>query len=144
MPEQAKEQLADNNRVKLSAATARNAFPNITPGPNAYQFRFGVDWMAYNDGSVLSSHPNSDLWLQPPAKAREIKWSYGIFSGAYEREGDKTDGVEFIVLGELPDGSIHPADVAALLQAGVRIRRHGFPAPALMDRTKRKKMKKVK
>ena len=44
--------------------------------------------------------------------------------------------------GPLPDGSVHPADVAALLQAGVRIRRDGYPAPALLDRTKRKKMKK--
>jgi len=44
--------------------------------------------------------------------------------------------------GPLPDGSIHPADVAALLQAGVRIRKEGYPAPELMDRAKREKMKK--
>lgn len=46
--------------------------------------------------------------------------------------------------GPLPDGSIHPADVAALREAGARIRRDGFPAPARMDRTARKKIKKLK
>jgi len=44
--------------------------------------------------------------------------------------------------GPLPDGSIHPADVAALREAGERIRKNGFPEPKLMDRTERKKAKK--
>jgi alpha-L-fucosidase len=63
----------------------------------------------------------------------------GLLADAFAQKANLT-----LNTGPLPDGSIHPADVAALLQAGVRIRRHGFPAPALMDRTKRKKMKKVK
>lgn len=41
----------------------------------------------------------------------------------------------------LLDGSIHPSDVAALREAGARIRKNGYPAPALMDRAKRKKLK---
>jgi hypothetical protein len=108
LPPQAAAQLAGSNRIKISAATAGNAFPNIKPGPVEYQFQFGIDWMAYGNISVLSSHPNTDLWLPPPANAREIKWDYGIFAGAYEREGDKTDGVEFIILGEFPDGTNRP------------------------------------
>jgi len=44
--------------------------------------------------------------------------------------------------GPLPDGSIHPADVAALREAGARIRKNGFPEPKLMDRTERKKAEK--
>jgi len=43
--------------------------------------------------------------------------------------------------GPLPDGSIHPSDVATLREAGARIRKTGYPAPELMDRTKRKQMK---
>jgi alpha-L-fucosidase len=43
--------------------------------------------------------------------------------------------------GPLPDGSIHPSDVAALRGAGARIRRNGYPAPALMDRATREKVK---
>jgi alpha-L-fucosidase len=44
--------------------------------------------------------------------------------------------------GPLPDGSIHPSDVAALRDAGERIRKNGFPEPKLMDRKERKKVKK--
>jgi len=44
--------------------------------------------------------------------------------------------------GPLPDGSIHPSDVAALREAGARIRKNGYPAPALMDRASRRKLKK--
>jgi alpha-L-fucosidase len=43
--------------------------------------------------------------------------------------------------GPLPDGSIHPADVAALRSAGERIRKEGFPPPRLMDKVERAKMK---
>jgi len=63
----------------------------------------------------------------------------GLLADAFAQQANLT-----LNTGPLPDGSIHPADVAALLQAGVRIRRDGYPAPALMDRVKRKKMKKLK
>ena len=43
--------------------------------------------------------------------------------------------------GPLPDGSIHPSDVAALREAGARIRKNGYPAPALLERAERKKQK---
>jgi alpha-L-fucosidase len=46
--------------------------------------------------------------------------------------------------GPLPDGSVHPEDVATLREAGERVRKHGYPAPALMARTRRRKLKKVK
>jgi len=46
--------------------------------------------------------------------------------------------------GPLPDGFHHPSDVAALREAGARIRRNGYPAPAIMDRAERRKMKKVR
>ncbi len=63
----------------------------------------------------------------------------GLLADAFAQQANLT-----LNTGPLPDGSIHPADVAALLQAGVRIRRDGYPAPDRMDRTKRKKMKKLK
>ncbi len=46
--------------------------------------------------------------------------------------------------GPLPDGSIHPQDVASLREAGDRIRKSGFPAPKRMDATEQKKRKKAK
>lgn len=46
--------------------------------------------------------------------------------------------------GPLPNGSIHPSDVAALREAGARIRENGYPPPALLDRFERKKLKNRK
>jgi alpha-L-fucosidase len=46
--------------------------------------------------------------------------------------------------GPLPDGSIHPSDVAALREAGARIHKSGYPTPALMERDQRKKLKQAK
>ena len=43
--------------------------------------------------------------------------------------------------GPLPDGSIHPDDVAALREAGELIRKNGFPEPKRMDKAERKKVK---
>lgn len=43
--------------------------------------------------------------------------------------------------GPLPDGSIHPSDVVALREAGSLIRQNGYPAPTVMDRKERKKLK---
>ena len=53
---------------------------------------------------VVSVHPDSDLWVPPPAGARQILWEFGLVAGAYEREGERTDGVVFMVVGEAPDG----------------------------------------
>jgi alpha-L-fucosidase len=60
-----------------------------------------------------------------------------VLADAFSQQANLT-----INTGPLPDGSIHPADVAALREAGERIRQHGFPAAKPMERTERKKGKK--
>jgi len=60
----------------------------------------------------------------------------GLLADAFAQKANLT-----LNTGPLPDGSIHPSDVASLLQAGVRIRKNGYPAPVLMDRAQRGKMK---
>ncbi|MCX6326935.1 MAG: alpha-L-fucosidase [Bacteroidia bacterium] len=62
-----------------------------------------------------------------------------LLADAFAQEANLT-----LNTGPLPDGSIHPDDVAALREAGARIRKDGYPAPALMDRDKRQEMKKMK
>lgn len=59
-----------------------------------------------------------------------------LLADAFAQEANLT-----LNTGPLPDGSIHPSDVAALREAGARIRKTGYPAPALMDRAARKKLK---
>lgn len=90
-------------RVEISPASARTAFSNFTPGPFQVQFQYGVTWMERGLTPVLFAHPNADLWLHPPAAATRIEWQYGIFPGAYDG-ANKTNGVEFLVLGEMPGG----------------------------------------
>lgn len=97
-------QIPAKGLFKLTPVAAHNAFVNVDPVPSQVQFEFGVDWIPYGEGVVLSAHPNADLWLNPPGNATRIKWGYGIFSGAYEQPGKMTNGVEFIVEGEMPDG----------------------------------------
>ena len=41
----------------------------------------------------------------------------------------------------LPDGSLHPSDVATLREVGERLRKNGFPKPRLMDQGERKRLK---
>jgi hypothetical protein len=81
-------------------------FANITPGPFQAEFEHGVAWMEHGITAALSAHPNADLWLRPPAGAREIKWGFGIFPGAYARPEAGTNGVEFLVHAESPDGRV--------------------------------------
>jgi len=105
MPHTEEDDLTGNGVLQLSATVAHNAFSSISPAPHEAQFQFGLSWMAHGDGVVMSAHPDSDLWLRPPAGATQIKWGYGIFPGAYENPAKSTNGVEFIVDGEMPDGS---------------------------------------
>jgi hypothetical protein len=90
--------------VQISPDVARDVFITIKPGPFQMNFEFGLDWLGEGLTPVLSAHPNSDLWVRPPAQASHILWSFGMFSGAYEKPDAMSDGVEFIIHGELPDG----------------------------------------
>jgi hypothetical protein len=104
VPAAVAEKIETKGLMQVSPSAARNSFTNIIPGPFQANFEFGVDWLEHGNLAVLSAHPNSDLWLRPEAGAREIIWDYGIFPGAYETPGKATNGVEFIIEGELPDG----------------------------------------
>jgi len=88
----------------ITPAMARTFFPNVFPAPFHGNFAQGVGNFTVGDKVALGSHPDSDLSLRPPAQATRIRWDYGIVAEAYERAGDKTDGVEFIVTGETADG----------------------------------------
>jgi hypothetical protein len=90
---------------RISDGLARTAFGNVSPAPVRGYFKFGPGHLPFEDGGwALNAHPDCDLWLHAPGGARRIEWEFGIYSNAYEREGDKTDGVAFAVTGELPGG----------------------------------------
>jgi hypothetical protein len=103
---------------QLTPGIAAPAFPMVSPLPSAYRFRFGFSTFTVDGNEILSVHPDCDLWVPPPAGATQILWEFGILPGAYERAGPKTNGVEFIVEGEAPDGSRRPVFRRVLDPAG--------------------------
>jgi hypothetical protein len=88
--------------VKISSEYARIAFWMVSPAPFRADFAFGFDPMAVGGDTALFAHPEANLWLRSPGQATRIEWDYGILPEAYERAGDRTDGVEFSITGVRP------------------------------------------
>lgn len=104
LPEDAFDETPSKGWFEVAPERAEETFQNIRPAPYQGDFEFGVVWLNHERRAVLSAHPRSDLWLRPPPGATAIRWTYGIFDGAYRGSEERTDGVEFAVYGELPDG----------------------------------------
>jgi hypothetical protein len=90
--------------LRVSAEMARECFDTVRPAPYQVDFQFDMNWLNHGLRAVMSAHPESDIWLEPPPDASQISWSYGIFAGAYENPDARTNGVEFLIQGELPGG----------------------------------------
>jgi hypothetical protein len=88
----------------VSPTLARTVFSMIAPAPVRAHATFGFEIIDHAGERLLNAHPDSDLWVPPPAGATRIECEFGILPGAYLDEG-KTNGVEFTVLGVLDDGS---------------------------------------
>ncbi|HLP03539.1 MAG TPA: hypothetical protein VK163_16040, partial [Opitutaceae bacterium] len=82
----------------------RTLFAMVSPAPARVQATHGTPLLEFENGHVLSAHPDSDLWVPPPAGATRIECEFGLLPGAYLGES-RTNGVEFLVLGQLADGS---------------------------------------
>lgn len=76
------------------------AFDMVSPAPTECRLPFGYGIWNVDNARVLQAHTPTDLWVPAPAGAREIVWEFGLLASAYERDGQKTDGVEFFVFGE--------------------------------------------
>lgn len=99
----AAESAADEEPAEaVSPEQARTVFANVAPVPARMRFRFGP---GPEDGAILAQ-PDADLWIVPPATATHITWRFGIRPGAYADPRNRTDGVEFGIEVERPDGSV--------------------------------------
>jgi hypothetical protein len=105
LPESAHEIVKDARVLRFTPEEARVMFVQMEPLPYQVSFDLGLDWMDLGNRKVLSVHPNADIWIDPGAHASRIEWTFGMFESAYVKEGDKTDGVIFLVTGETPDGA---------------------------------------
>jgi hypothetical protein len=106
---------------------ARAVFGGISPAPIRAAFTFGVADYFVDGAPALSAHPDTDMWLQAPHASSRIEWDYGLVADAYERKGDRTDGVEFAVEGIQPGGvrrEIFRRKLDPVAQPGDRGRQH--------------------
>lgn len=94
----------DRYEHAFNAATGADAFPMVKPAPHQCSSTYGLTLAERGGERVISAHPDSELWLRPPVGAKTIYWEFGMEPAAYERAGDKTNGVEQIVTGIMPDG----------------------------------------
>ncbi len=92
----------------LAPAEAAGMFSMVTPPPVRARFTYGYSGVPLGETTVLSCHPNTDLWVRPPAGATEIRWEFGILPGAYQRTNGVTSGVELLVAREGPGGARQP------------------------------------
>jgi hypothetical protein len=89
--------------IELSAAAGRNSFPMITPAPFRSDLQFGLLLGDYNGLPVVSAHSDSFVWVKPAPGARRIEWDFGFFDAAWSKDGDKTNGIVFVVTAERGD-----------------------------------------
>jgi hypothetical protein len=99
----------------------RGLFGHMAPMPGRYHFSFDPNVGTIDGQTILTAHPDAELWFVPPPGMTEITCAYGILPGAYERAGAATDGVEFSIAENRPDGTeqvlfhrwLQPASTAA-------------------------------
>jgi len=82
---------------RVTARTAREFFPHVSPAPIRAYFESGVGYVWINDQKVLFAHPDAHLWIPVSRQATQVTWEFGIIPAAYERKDGTTDGVEFSV-----------------------------------------------
>ncbi|HRJ46528.1 MAG TPA: hypothetical protein PKY38_04150 [Opitutaceae bacterium] len=91
----------DAGPTLINSGLARSLFHWVSPAPIRGHFSFGMGAMPYDGEMVFNAHPDSDLWLRAPAQAARIEWVFGMISSAWEKAGDKSDGVEMRIAGVL-------------------------------------------
>ncbi|MFT3830080.1 MAG: hypothetical protein QM691_10295 [Opitutaceae bacterium] len=96
----------DSPFLALPPVSARPAFAGLcSPLPSHCRFSYGFNIWPIDGVRHLSLHADSDLIVPAPAAATRIHWEYCILRDAYERADGGTNGVEFIIDGETPDGT---------------------------------------
>jgi hypothetical protein len=84
----------------ISAGSARLAFPMISEVVTRFKIFLGYRRYRLAEGDFINFHPDASIWVDPTTRAGTIRWRYGIFEDAWNRVGDRTDGVTFTVVAE--------------------------------------------
>lgn len=120
MKPRAPNERAPSRPFPIAASVACESFANIAPAPFRAYLEFGLNHQWVDGELALTAHADTDLWLRAPVTAKQIIWDFGIIAEAYEKEGEKTDGAVFVIMGEAAGQSrqvfsrlLDPLDVPA-------------------------------
>jgi hypothetical protein len=80
-------------------------FSMIHPTPTAFRMGFGHSTFELDGETILDAHPDGDIWVPVPTNSKTLELAFGIRSAAYEKDGDKTNGVAFEVDAEAANGA---------------------------------------
>lgn len=86
----------------INPGLARRELRGVSPLPFKGRFTYGMGGFVHDGRRVINAHSDSEIWLRAPAGATRIEWDHGMISAAWERAGDKSDGVELSIVGILP------------------------------------------
>ena len=106
---------------EISVGASRLSFPTVSPELERYKIVHGYRNFPVGPVPIYNFHADSDLWMRTPPNVGHFRWKYGLFDNAWDREGFKTDGVDFVIFAEKADGSrrelwrdeVTPAEVEA-------------------------------
>ena len=98
-------QAEDGIERTVQAAEHKSLFSEMIPTPVRYNFAFGPNRLEVDGRPVVGAHPISTLWFNPPAGERRIYFEFGIVAAAYARADGHTDGAEFTIAEQRPDGT---------------------------------------
>jgi hypothetical protein len=89
----------------ISEGASKLSFSTVSPRLERYKIAHGYRNFEVGPVPVYNFHADSDLWMRTPPNAQHFRWKYGLFDDAWDREGFKTDGVDFVIFAEKADGS---------------------------------------
>jgi len=80
-------------------------FATMTPRPVRYNFAYQIQRFEHEGRQVIGAHPLSTLWFVPPGESSRIQVEFGILPGAYADAAGHTDGADFAIIEDRPDGT---------------------------------------
>lgn len=102
-PEGAQTEDGVDRTVHVAERTA--LFSEMKPAPVRYNFAFGPNRFELDGRPVVGAHPVSLLWFDPPPGERRLSFEFGMVAGAYAHAEGHTDGAEFTIAEQGPDGT---------------------------------------
>ena len=89
---------------EVSPGMRRVGFPMVHATVDRFEIAYGYKRFWVNGGTAINFHPDASAWVDPERRQGRGEWRFGIFDDAWDREGDRTDGVVFRVESESLSG----------------------------------------